>query len=83
MATSRHEKCQPALVEELEKESDVLDNFFCGCKKGDHTTYAIVEAKSRSNALAMISDFLQDAACVSKVAKFTPAEIKPYHAKAA
>lgn len=54
-----------------------------GCKGGDHTGYAIVEARSISEALFRVPDFLQDKACVSKVDKFTPGEIKSLHAEAA
>ena len=61
----------------------VLDKFVFGCKEGDHTGHAIVDIKSLREALAMVPGFLQESACVNKVHKFTPAEIKSFHAKAA
>ncbi len=81
--TSKHapEQCLRALDEEFEK--GFLDKFVYGCKGGDHTGYAIVEARSISEALFLVPDFLQDKACVSKVDKFTPGEIKSLHAEAA
>jgi hypothetical protein len=83
LITSKHapEECLRALDEELEK--GILDKFVYGCKGGDHTGYAIVDVKSMSEALSLVPDFLQDTACVSKVDKFTPGEIKSLHAKAA
>jgi hypothetical protein len=85
LITSGHapDECLRAMDEELAKGSAVLDKFVYGCREGDHTGYAIVEAKSRSDALALVPDFLQDNACVAKVDKFTPGEVRSLHAKAA
>ncbi len=81
MSKHEPEECLRALDEQLEK--GLLDNFVYGCKSGDHTGYAIVEVKNMSEALALVPDFLQETACVSKVDKFTRGEIKSLHAKAA
>lgn len=85
LITSRHEpdQCERALSEELAKGPSILDKFVFGCREGDHTGYAITEAKNLSDALGMVPDFLQDAACVSKVEKYTPAEIRALHKTAA
>jgi len=85
LITSRHEPadCLRALDEELAKGSNVLDKFVYGCKDGDHTGYAIVDVKTMSDALALVPGFLQELACITKVDKYTPAEIKSFHAKAA
>jgi hypothetical protein len=85
LITSSHGpgECRRVLEEELAKGSAVLEKFVYGCRDGDHTGYAIVEAKSRSDALGLVPDFLQDNACVARVDKFTPAEVKSLHAKAA
>ncbi len=85
LITSKHEPadCLRALDAELAKGPGVLDKFVYGCKEGDHTGYAIVETKSLSDALGLVPDFLQDSACITKVDRFTPAEIKSFHTKAA
>ena len=85
LITSRHEPddCLRALDEELAKGPGVLDRFVYGCREGDHTGYAIVDVKNLSDALAMVPGFLQASACITKVDKYTPAEIKAFHAKAA
>jgi len=85
LVTSKHtgEQCLQALDEILAKGKDTLNKFVFGCKDGDHTGYAIVDAERLSDALSLVPDFLQEQACITKVAKYTPAEIKAYHAKAA
>jgi hypothetical protein len=85
LITSKHtpDQCLQALDGVLVKGTDILDKFVYGCKEGDHTGYAIVDAERLSDALALVPDFLQEDACVTKVAKFTPAEIRSFHAKAA
>ncbi len=83
LIASRHEPddCLRALDEELAMGPKVLDKFVYGCKEGDHTGYAIVDVNNLSDALAMVPGFLQESACVTKVEKFTPAEIWSFHAK--
>jgi hypothetical protein len=85
LIASRHDPadCTRALDEVLAKGSGILDKFVYGCKEGDHTGYAIVDVKNLSDALALVPGFLQESACVTKVDKFTPAEIRSFHAKAA
>ncbi len=85
LIASKHdpEDCVRALDAELAKGSGILDQFVYGCKEGDHTGYAIVESKNRSDALSLVPDFLQEKACITKVDKISPSEIKSMHAKAA
>ncbi len=85
LIASRHEPadCLRALDEELAKGPGMLDKFVYGCKDGDHVAYAIVEVKTLSDALAMLPGFLQETACITKVDKYTPAEIRSFHAQAA
>jgi len=77
------EECLRALDEELEKGKDVLGKFEFGCKAGDHTAYAIVDADSKNDALNLIPAFLQDKARVVEVYKITPEMIRSFHTKAA
>ena len=60
-----------------------MNEFVFGCKEGDHAGYAIVDAENRSAALNMMPDMMQETACVAKVDRLTPADIKSFHAKAA
>jgi hypothetical protein len=79
----RADECVRAIDATLTRGTSVLDKFVFGCKEGDHTGYAIVDVKSLSDALAMVPDFLQESACVTRVDKFTAADIRAMHAKAA
>lgn len=85
LITSKHapDECTRALTEELARGPAVLEKFVFGCKEGDHTGYAITDAKSLSDALGMVPDFLQDAACITKVEGYSPAEIRALHKAAA
>jgi len=78
------EDCLRALDEELEKGKDVLDKMEFGCKAGDHTGYALVDASNEKDALnRYVPKFIQDKARVIEVGKFTPEMIKSFHSKAA
>ncbi len=85
LITSAHEpeKCLDALDEIMAKKPDALNTFVYGCKEGDHSGYAIVDAESRSAALKLLPDILQETACVTRVDRFTPADIRAFHAQAA
>jgi len=67
----------------MSKGAAVFDKFVYGCREGDHTGYAIVDVKSMSDALAMVPDFLQECACITKVDKFTAADLRSMHSKKA
>ena len=82
-ATHEPEQCLDALGEIMAKGTDSLNKFVFGCKEGDHTGYAIIDAENRSAALDVLPDTMQETACVAKVDRFTPADIKSLHAKAA
>jgi hypothetical protein len=77
------EECLKALDEELEKGTDVLGRFDYGCKAGDHTAYAIVDAKTKDDALKLVPTFLQSSARIVEVGKITPDMIRSFHTKAA
>ncbi len=85
MITSVHgaEECLDALDEIRAERADTLNKFVFGCKGGDHTGYAIVDEESREAALSLLPAVLQETACITKVDKFTSADIQSFHAKAA
>jgi len=77
------EDCLKALDEELAKGTDVLGKFDFGCMAGDHTGYAIIDAKTREEALNIVPTFLQGNARIVEVGKFTPDMIRSFHKKVA
>jgi hypothetical protein len=73
-----------ALDEELARGNDVLDKFEFGCKAGEHTGYALVDANTGNDALnKYVPNFIQEKARIVEVGEFTPEMIKLFHSKAA
>jgi hypothetical protein len=77
------EECLRALDEILAKGPGVLADYEWGCMAGDHTGYAIVEARSESEIKGTIPAFLAGKARVVKLNKFTPDQIREFHKKSA
>lgn len=72
------EECMAAL--EQAETLGSLSKFEWGCKSGDHTAYAFVQAASAEDALKLVPANVRAQAKAVKVTKFTPAEIKSMHA---
>jgi len=77
------EECLRALDETLGKGPGVLASYDWGCMAGDHTGYAIVDARNESEAKGTIPTFLQGKARVVKLNRFTPEQIREFHRKSA
>ena len=77
------QECLRALDEILAKGPGYLANYEWGCLAGDHTGYAIVEARSESEAKESIPTFLEGKARVVKLNRFTPEQIREFHKKTA
>jgi hypothetical protein len=77
------EECLRALDEQLEKGPEVLKKLYFGCNAGDHTGYAIVDAKSEGDARKLVPDFLIGKARIVEIGQFTPEMIRSFHTKAA
>jgi hypothetical protein len=77
------EECLRALDELLEKGPGVLARYEWGCMAGDHTGYAIVDARSESEVKATIPPFLAGKARVVRLNRFTPEQIRDFHKKSA
>ena len=77
------EDCLRALDEELAKGPEVLGKVEYGCMAGDHTGYAILDAKTRDDAAKIVPTFLLSNAKIVEVGKFTPDMIRSFHKKAA
>lgn len=77
------QECLRALDEILAKGPGNLAKYEWGCAAGDHTGYAIVEARNDSEVKETIPDFLRGKARVVKLNRFTPEQIREYHKKSA
>lgn len=74
-------ECDAALQQA--EQLGTLSKFEWGCKQGDHTGYAIVQATSKEEALKMVPENVRAKARVIKVDRLTPEEIKAMHSSKA
>jgi len=58
-----------------------LTHFYWGCKVGDHTGYAIIEASDKAEALMVVPTLWRPQSKVIQLTQFTPEEIKQMHEK--
>jgi hypothetical protein len=83
LVTTTHtpEECLAALDEMAAKDPKLLSKMEWGCKSGDHSGYAFVEAKDEKAALAQLPEANRATAKAVAVTKFTPAQLKAVHEK--
>ena len=77
------EECLRALDEQLAKGPEVLNQFYYGCKAGDHTAYGLVDVRDEKEARSLVPGFLLNKARIVEVGIFTPEVIKSFHTKVA
>ena len=77
------QECLRALDETLAKGPETLKKFSFGCMAGDHTAYALVDARDEKEARNLVPGFLVNKARIIEVGIFTPEVIKSLHTKAA
>ena len=53
-----------------------LTHFYWGCKSGDHTGYAMIEAENKKEALYSIPTIIRNKAKVIGVIQFDPDKVK-------
>ncbi len=81
-STHTPEECMKALDEMLEKGEDALKQFAFGCKSGEHTGWAYVDADDKKEALEIVPEFIKNKARAHEVSMFTSDEIKAAHVEA-
>ncbi len=81
LLTSTHtpEQCLSALDTMAAKNQKLLSKMEWGCKSGDHSGYAFVEAADEKAAIAMLPEEGRANAKATKVTKFTPQMLKDIH----
>jgi hypothetical protein len=56
-----------------------LTHFDWGCKDGDHTGWAIIDATSKAEAMMAVPPFARHVARVVQLTKFSPEEVRAMH----
>jgi hypothetical protein len=73
------EECLATLDEIAASSKDALDNWYWGCKDGDHTGYEIVKASSKDAALKTVPENLSAKAKAVKIDKLTAEQVASFH----
>ena len=74
------EQCLAVLDDINQKDKGLLKKMDWGCTSGDHTGYLTVDAESDAAALKVLPEKERAGAKAIKVVKFSPEEIKQFHA---
>ncbi len=83
LVTTTHtpEKCLAMLDEFAAKDKKMLSKMNWGCKAGDHTGYAFVDAADEEAALSQLPEGNRANAKATMVTKFTPEQLREIHKK--
>lgn len=73
------EECIRELDAIMSKGSDVLNKFYWGCAKGDHTGYALIDANNEGEAKNLVPDFIKGKAKVIELKQFSADDIRSLH----
>jgi hypothetical protein len=80
IAPHSKEECLAALDDVDQNGKGLLKKIDWGCAAGDHTGYLEVEAADEKEALANLPEKSRASARAVKLVKFTPEQIKQFHA---
>ena len=69
-----HEECTMVVKQTL--AIGYLTHFFWGCKSGDHTGYAMIEAENENEALYAIPTIIRNKGKAIGVIQFDPDKVK-------
>ena len=56
-----------------------ITHFDWGCKDGDHTGWAVIEADNKAEAMMVVPTIQRSKAQVIKLTRFNPEEIRGMH----
>lgn len=79
VTTHNADQCSQVMDDVVKQDRKILNKCWLGCMSGDHTGYAMVDAKNESDALKMLPPALRANAKATKVSKLTPKQIKKAH----
>ena len=71
------EDCKAAVQQVL--FAGYITHFDWGCKDGEHTGWAIIEASSKAEAMMAVPPLVRHDAHVVQLTKFTPEEVRAMH----
>ncbi len=75
------EECVAELDSIVGHSKEMLGRFDWGCKTGEHTGWAVVEAGNEATARMFLPSNIRAKASVCLVNKFTPEDIQSFHGR--
>ena len=75
------EECTDALDSVLAVSHELLNRFDWGCKAGDHTGWAVVEAQNEATARMLLPTSIRAHAHAIPLNKFSAEEVNSFHAE--
>jgi len=82
-ASHTPEECLRGLDEILAQGPDVLSRYDFGCAVGDHSNHVCqttIEAPDEAAARRSIPSLIRDRAGIVEIGKFTPDQVRSFHA---
>lgn len=71
-----HEECTMVIKQTL--AIGYLTHFYWGCKSGDHTGYAFIEAENEKEALLSIPTMIRNKGRAIGITQFDPMEVEKW-----
>jgi hypothetical protein len=72
-------ECVWALKRMLEAGPEFLARFDWGCKDGDHTGWAVLDAESKFEIQELVPQVMRAKARIVQLNEFTPEEVEAFH----
>lgn len=79
LVISPHTKEECLMVLQDLLATGYLTHFEWGCKDGDHTGWAMIEAESKAQAMMAVPSVGRGRARVVQLTKFSPDEVRAMH----
>lgn len=77
IAPHTKEECKQALQQVL--AAGFITHFEWGCKDGEHTGWAILEAENSKEAMMSVPPAQRHSASIVRLTKFSPSDIEAMH----
>ncbi len=78
LITSPHTAEDCAKVVKLTLAIGYLTHFYWGCKSGDHTAYAIIEADNKQEALLSVPTVIREKSKAQEIVQFDEKDVNTW-----
>ncbi|MFA6470325.1 MAG: hypothetical protein WCW35_15635 [Bacteroidota bacterium] len=78
LVVSPHTEEDCSKVVKLTLAIGYLTHYYWGCKSGDHTGYAMIEADNPQEALLSVPSIIRGKSRAAEISRFEPGEVKTW-----